>query len=200
MSGSTTPEHEPRSLAEILDAVESAPGEKDRAAVDDLLQTFGTRSFGPLLVAPGVIMISPIGAIPGAPAVINIFIILMCLQFIAGRSAVWLPRALRERSISKHKLKRGIHKIRPWARRLDVLFTPRLKALTMPPIDRVLATVALLLSASIFVIGLIPFAAAVPSSGIVFIGLALTTRDGLVALLALASVGGTIYFAFSAFG
>ena len=200
MTPAAEPDQAPRSLTDVLDAVEASAADKDRASVDDLLETFGTRSFGPLLVAPGIITISPLGAIPGAPAIMSTFIILICLQYIAGRSTVWLPGAVRDRSVSKDKLHRGVYKVRPWARRLDALFSPRLRILTVPPLDRALAAIAMLLAASIYIIGLIPFAAAVPSSGIVFIGLALTTRDGLVALLALASIGGTIYFAVSALG
>lgn len=188
------------SLESILDKILAATEGEDKADVDDLLEAFGSRSFGPLLVAPAVLMISPIGAIPFAPAVFNIFIILTCVQYIAGMSSPWLPRQLREQSVPRDKLESAIRRVRPWAKRIDVLLQPRLEFLTSPPIDRVLAAVATLLSASIFVIGLVPFAAAVPSSGIALIGLAVATRDGLVASLALVSIGGTIWLGASLAG
>jgi len=185
-------ERHPRDLESILDRILASTEGESRVGVDDLLRAFGSRSFGPLLVAPSVLTISPIGAIPLAPAVFNVFVILVCVQHIAGLNAPWVPRLLRERTVSRHKLERAARHLRPWARRVDALLGPRLVFLTRPPVDRALAAVAALLAASIFIIGLVPFAAAVPSSGIALIGLSVATRDGLVALLALASVGGTL--------
>lgn len=199
-SGSNGTSDQPQNLESIIDTIEDFTEGESSASVDDLLGAFGSRSFGPLLVAPAVLMISPIGAIPGAPAVFNVFIILVCVQYIGGLKSPWLPSALRERAVPRDKVAAALDRVRPWARRVDSLLEPRLTFLVAPPVDRVLAVVATLLSASIFVIGLVPFAAAVPSSGIALIGLSVATRDGLMALLALASVGGTIWLGLSVVG
>jgi len=191
-------EEDAANLGSILDRTLNALDGKERGGIEDLLDAFGSRSFGPLLVAPAVLMISPIGAIPMAPVVLNAFIILICVQYIAGMSSPWLPRQLRERSVSRETLEAAIRHARPWAGRIDRLLKPRLGFLTRPPADRALAVVATLLSGSIFLIGLVPFAAIVPSSGIALIGISVVTRDGLVALLALATVGGTVWLAITA--
>lgn len=193
-------EEENDNLESILDKILDATDGEEHAGVNDLLEAFGSRSFGPLLVAPAVLMISPIGAIPLAPVIFNIFIILICVQYIAGMSIPWLPRMLRRQSISRDRLESVIKRVHPWAERVDILLKPRLDVLTRPPVDRALAAVATVLSSSIFLIGFVPFAAAVPSTGIALIGLAVATRDGLVALLALTLVAGTVWLAISLTG
>jgi hypothetical protein len=193
-------ERNPRSLSSILETIRAASVDEGDVDVQSLVEAFGPRAFGPLLVAPAALIISPVGAIPGVPAFLSAFIVLICAQHVLGRSSPWLPRPLRERSISGEKLSGAIERVLPHARRVDALLKPRLRFLTRPPADRLLASVAAILAASIVAVGFVPLAAAIPSTGIALIGLSVATKDGLLALPSLASIAGTVWFAVSMAG
>jgi len=186
-------ERKPDDLESILDHILSTAADDSAASVGDLLDAFGTRAFGPLLVIPGLLMLTPLGAVPFLPATLSVFVVLVSVQKALGFAHPWLPRRLRERSIGRARLEQSIRKARPWARRIDRFFKPRLRALTEPPFARVLAAIATVLAVSIIFVGFVPLAAAAPASGVLLIGLALTTNDGLVAALAFASVAGTVW-------
>ena len=62
-----------RPLQTLLDeAIDAADG--DELRVEDLLEAYGTRSFGPLIAILGLIALSPIGAVPGIPALLGLLI------------------------------------------------------------------------------------------------------------------------------
>ena len=52
--------------------IDAADG--DELRVEDLLEAYGTRSFGPLIAILGLIALSPIGAVPGIPALLGLLI------------------------------------------------------------------------------------------------------------------------------
>ncbi|MFG0306320.1 MAG: exopolysaccharide biosynthesis protein [Phycisphaerales bacterium JB040] len=183
----------PHSLSELLDGILETAREQDTVSVRDLLDRFGTRSFGPLLAAPALIIISPVGAVPFLPAVLCTVVIVVCLNRIIGSDNPWLPRAVTRRAVPSDRLRAAIERVRPWFRRVDRVLSPRLRPLTRPPADRVLAALAVVLAASIYALGVVPFAAIPPATGIVLIGLAIMSRDGVAALLAVASAGASAW-------
>ena len=190
-------EQKPDDLESILDHILATAADDSAASVDDLLDAFGSRAFGPLLVIPGLLMLTPLGAVPFVPATLSVFVVLVSAQKALGFAHPWLPWRLRERSVERAQLERSVSRARPWARRIDRVLKPRLRFLTGPPFERGLAAIATLLAASIVFIGFVPLAAAAPASGVLLIGLALTTNDGLVAALAFASLAGTAWLAVS---
>ena len=184
---------QPKKLADLIDDLDDQVQGDDSLAVKDMLDAFGSRAFGPLLAMPGLIGLSPLGAVPGAPAIIAIFVVLVAGQHLVGLDHPWLPSKLTRRSVSKDKWDRARDRVRPWMRRLDVLIQPRLQWLTGDVMQRVISVVVILLAISMFPLGFIPFAVAAPAGAILLFGLAISARDGLATLLALLATAGTAY-------
>ena len=81
-------EHKP--LETLLDeAIDAADG--DEMKLGDILEAFGSRSFGPVIAILAIIVISPIGAVPFLPTLFAALILLIALQLLAGRSSPWVP-------------------------------------------------------------------------------------------------------------
>lgn len=184
---------QPKKLADLIDDLDDQVQGDDSLAVKDMLDAFVSRAFGPLLAMPGLIGLSPLGAVPGAPAIIAIFVVLVAGQHLVGLDHPWLPSKLTRRSVSKDKWDRARDRVRPWMRRLDVLIQPRLQWLTGDVMQRVISVVVILLAISMFPLGFIPFAVAAPAGAILLFGLAISARDGLATLLALLATAGTAY-------
>jgi hypothetical protein len=183
-------------LGQIAAACEEHAG--GSVSVGDMLQTLGDRSFGPLLLVPGLIGLSPIGAIPGVPAVMAVIVMLVSGQILVGRDHAWIPAGLARRSIEAARLKRAIDVIEPWARLVDKFLRPRLTFFTRGIFFYVLTAVCLVVALVTPLIELVPLAGIVPNAAIVSFGLALTARDGLWALIALGFTGASAYLIFLA--
>ncbi|MFI4916868.1 MAG: exopolysaccharide biosynthesis protein [Phycisphaerales bacterium JB060] len=184
---------EPKKLADLIDDLDEQIDDADSLAIKDVLDAFGSRAFGPLLALPGLIGLSPVGAVPGAPAVISVFVVLVAGQHLVGLDHPWLPRKLTRRSVSKSSWEKARDKVRPWVRRLDRLIKPRMEWLTGSAMERVISVVTIGLAVSMFPLGFIPFAVAAPAGAILLFGLALSARDGLAVALALVATAATAY-------
>jgi hypothetical protein len=51
---------QPKNLEELLERVCEAPAEGDSVSLDSILKMVGRRSFGPLLLLAGLVMILPV--------------------------------------------------------------------------------------------------------------------------------------------
>jgi hypothetical protein len=188
----------PHNLTEVLDALEDKTEDHDTVQVDDILDAFAGRLFGPLIIIPGLILLTPLGAVPMLPAVMGALVALIAAQRLVGMSKPWVPRRLRERGVQRDKMTNAFNKARPWTKRIDKLIKPRLTALTTGPAEYAVALLALLLGASVPVVGLIPFAAMVPGTALTLSGLALIARDGALMIAALLASAAVIYLTYMA--
>jgi hypothetical protein len=162
-------------------------------SVDDIWHTIGQRSFGPLLLVAGLVVMTPLGGIPSVPTIFGMIVILIAGQLLLGRRNFWLPGFLRRLRTDQGKLDKSIRVSRPVARVIDRLIKPRLTWLTRPLWNRVIAGVSVALAAIMPPLELVPMGAAVPSAAITAFGLALVAHDGLLALIAFAiSLGGFV--------
>ncbi len=66
----------PESVGDILDQLDQLASEEDRVTLGDAIEAFGNRSYGPFLLVPALIEVSPIGGIPGLPTVLAAIIAL----------------------------------------------------------------------------------------------------------------------------
>jgi len=187
--------HDPQGqdLESLIVQLEKACGARPRVSVREVEQAIGERSFGPLLLVPGLIALTPIGIIPGLPTVIAAVVVLIAGQLVLGRHEFWIPRFIAERSVKGKRLTQSLERARPAARVIDRVLKPRLRHLTGAVATRLSALVCLLIACLIPPLELIPFGVAAPAAAIAAFGLGLTTRDGLLVLIALlasaASVG-----------
>lgn len=177
---------QPQSMNDVLDKlVASTEGQVVR--VEQVLQSLGVRSFGPLLLLTSLIELFPlVGFIPGAYIVVALAVILLAGQLLIGRPHPWLPSRFRNFAIDRKTLVRSVSRVRPWAIRIDRLVFPRLTFLLRPPFVQFISMICILMALLFFPLALIPSSEKVLSVPIFFFGLALTTNDGLVALIGIA--------------
>ncbi len=167
----------------VMDSLLERTEGQETVAVQNLLDAFSGRLFGPLLLVPGLLQVSPVGAIPLFPIVNAALLILIAGQRALGMTHPWLPSKLRDRGFGRARMEVAFEKLRPWAARVDRLIRPRLAFLVEPPMERAIAVLALAIALALPVIGLVPFAVAVPGAAITLLGLAVTARDGALALV-----------------
>ena len=158
-----------------------------RATIANLMDAVGERSFGPLLLVPSLIALSPVGAVPGLPAITSAVIVLITVQILVGHPHIWIPAWLGRRSINARKLETGLSRLIPAARFIDrFLLGARLTWLTTGPFFYAIALVCLLVGLVTPVLELVPLGGIPPNAALVAFSLAITARDGLWALLAFA--------------
>ncbi len=172
--------NEPSSVGDIFDAIDEAANETSEVSLEDLTESFGNRSYGPFLLVPALIEMSPIGGVPGVPTVLALIIGLFAVQIVAGRGTLWLPGFLRRASVSSDRMRGATSKMRPVARWMDRWFHGRLKALVTPVSMKVAALACIVLAATVPFLELIPFASTAPMVAVAAFGLAILVRDGLL--------------------
>lgn len=179
-------------LTGMLDTVvEHTDGEK--VSFDELLHLFGRRAFGPFMLLPGLLMVTPVGALPGMPLFTGSIIMLVALQLIIGRDSPWLPKGLLNFSFSREKLVKTADRAKPYTERIDRLIGPRLERFVSPLAQRCIAICCALMALMMLPLSLIPFAAAIPGASIVLLSLSIVAKDGLLAIIGLAVAVGAIF-------
>ncbi len=181
----------------IDDAIDAADG--DTLSVGDLLDAFGTRSFGPVIAMLALIDITPIGAVPFLPMLLAALILLISVQLLFGKTHPWIPAAIRERTVETDRVEQARRKSSKWLRRIDRVVTPRLQWATGGTAQWLAAVCVCLLA---LVMGappleLIPYATAVPAAVILLFGLGLMARDGLLMLMGFAGTGIALWVSYS---
>ena len=185
-----------RPLEDVLDqALEVAEGQ-DAVSVGDLLDAFGTRSFGPVLVLFGLLaLFPPVGAVPGVPIVLGAALLLFAVQFALGRDHVWLPGVLEARSLDRDKLEKSDDKARGWLRRIDRVFKPRLSALAGPAAERAAAVCAVVHAFLMIPLEFVSLVA-IPGVALTAFGVGLMARDGVfvgIGFVATAAAVGALF-------
>lgn len=170
----------------------AARNEGDQVSLDDVLEVVGRRSFGPLLLVPGIVTVSPlVGDIPGVPVLMGIFIIIVASQVLVRRRSFWLPGWLLKRSVKGSTLHKATDKLRKPARFIDRFLKPRMAWLTGNRAAHFMAVCCILIALATPVMEFIPTSANWAGLAIIFFGLALIANDGLLALLAFLFTLGT---------
>lgn len=173
----------PAELEHLFDGL-TAGVEGDSVSVGTILSALAHRSYGPLLLLPALISILPvIGALPGITWAMSTLTLLISLQFLFSRDALWLPGPVRRLTISRSLFERSVDWARPWLRRLDRFVHPRFNLMLAPPWPMLVAVLCVLLSLAMFATSLIPGGVVIPAMGVVLLAIGLTTHDGLVLLL-----------------
>jgi hypothetical protein len=176
----------PQDLRELLDVIERVADQRSEVSFRDVYDAVGHRSFGPLLLVPGLVVLMPvIGDIPGVPTVMGAVVVLIAVQLLARRKEFWLPRRLLDASLSARKVCKGVRWLRKPAGPVDKVMRPRLTHFIAAPWTYVIAAIALVIGAAQPFMELVPFSANGAGAALTAFGLALIARDGLVALVAM---------------
>lgn len=179
-------------LEGLLARIGEAEAVGDRVSLGAIIDAVGHRSFGPLLLVPGLVTLAPlIGDIPGVPTLMAVLLWLTTGQLLLGRERLWLPRWLRERAIGADTLSNALRRLRPVARVIDRWTGPRLTFLVRGPGHYVIAVVCLAIGAAMPPMELIPFSATGAGAALTVFGLSLVAEDGLLALIGLTVTAGT---------
>jgi hypothetical protein len=183
-----------KTLAEVVDQIITAGNRQDAVTVADILDSVGQRSFGPVLLVPGLIVLSPISGIPGVPTLGGIAVLLVAVQLLIGRECFWVPEFIMRRSVTRERLNSAGKLLMPMARFVDKLVKPRLAFLTRRPFNYVIAGTCVVIALVMPPLEAIPFANVVTAAAITAFGLALVAYDGALVLLAFALTAASFYF------
>lgn len=167
----------PRRLSDVLRDLESGLGA--RIALGDLVSALRDRSSAPLMVlfaVPNVFLY-----LPGSSVLTSLPLMILALQLVAGRSSVWLPSALSDRSVDRTSFARIVYYSLPWVERIERLARPRLWPGATASVDRLIGAACLVMALLLFLP--IPFANSVPALAIIALCLALSERDGVWLIL-----------------
>lgn len=186
-------------LTDVLDHVVEETEEEDKVTLKELMESFGSRAYGPLLLIPALLAVFPLtGGVPGMSLVTGSMILLISVQMIIFHSGPWLPDQLLQFSFSRDKLAKTSDKVKPWLRPIESVIHSRWTVLTEKPGYYLLAAVCSVMALLFYPGALIPLAVMIPGAAILLLALGLTARDGLLVLLgyllSAVSTGLVIYY------
>lgn len=187
-------------VGKVLDQIEALAETKDRVALGEIVEALGSRSYGPFVLIPALIDISPIGSIPTLPTVLASAIILFAVQMLLGRTHMWLPGFLSRRSISAERIGKSMPSLRKMAKFLDRWFHGRIPAMTRGIWLRLSALCVIGLALTVPPLELLPLATTAPMAAIGAFGLALLVGDGLLMILAYLAASAAVAIGFSLVG
>lgn len=179
-------------LEGILDRAREAAG-GEQVDLKDLVQAFGDRAFGPVMILCSLFLMTPIGIIPGLPAAFGLVVIIFALQLLFRREYPWMPEILRKVEISDAALEKTQKKVAPILRKIDSVIHPRLPWVTSGPMQVLTALLAILLSITLVPLGVVPFGVVAPAFIIGLLGLGITARDGVLIIIAFVLSLGVAY-------
>ena len=165
---------------------------RSRVSVACMLQATGERSFGPMILLLGLLVLSPLSGIPGLPTAVAVAVALITVQLLLGRRHFWLPRWFLRRKVPGKRFDQALGVLLRGARPIDRMVKPRLRWLTRGPAFYLCALLCLMIALSMPPLELIPFANSLAGAALSCLGLSLIARDGLLALFSLVCFGGAL--------
>ena len=186
-------EREIQSLEHLIDALRAIDRAHTPVSLDDILRRVGYRSFGPVLLVAGLVILAPlIGDIPGVPTLMAMLVVIVAIQLLSGRRQIWLPLFLRQRAVERDRLERVLDRLERPARLIDRFFRPRLPILVTGLGTYLIGISALIVALAMPVLEFIPFSATLAGTALTAFGLSLIARDGYLAIFSLASTAAVV--------
>lgn len=184
-------------LEQLLILICKAEANRDNVTIDNIVEALGRRSFGPLLLMAGIIVVTPLSGIPGLATVMGIFVLVIAAQLLLHRREFWLPRFILRRSVSSDNLEKAMRWLQKPAHFIDRFLRPRLTFLVTGLSLHVIAVICMAIAAGMPLMEFVPFTSSGAGATLAAFGLALTAHDGLLALVAYIFTGITVYFVFA---
>ncbi|THH38142.1 exopolysaccharide biosynthesis protein [Aliishimia ponticola] len=171
-------------LHEILDDLKDTAGSGD-VKVGELLDAFSGRSLGVLITLFSVVAALPIiGALPGASIATGVLIIAAIGQSLFADGGIWAPQRLRDVELDSDKIDKAIDKSMSAAKWVDHHLAGRLTFLTEGKLARgAMIAATAFLAVLFFPLALLPGAVTPAALATLAFGLALMSRDGLIAAI-----------------
>lgn len=177
------PEQQAEDLQSLIDQLEQAPDGRD-TSFRDMLDATGRRSFGPLLLVPGLLVMSPLGGVPGMATAVGLISLLVSTQLLIGRNSFWLPKWALDREVPSATFRRALRALRRPARWIDRLLRPRLQWMLRKPALHLIALGCVIVGFVMPLLEVVPFADTAPGAALTAFGLALISHDGALAMFA----------------
>lgn len=171
-----------------------------KVSVGDIIHVVGDRSFAPLLMLVGMLLVSPLSGVPTFPSMVAGIVILVTSQMLLGRKHFWLPARLLNVQVSRDKLSTALKWLQPPARFVDRVTKQRLTILVRGPSIYIIAVICLSIACLLPVMELILFSSSIAGAVLMMFGVALVSRDGLLALLGYSATAITVWVILSAMG
>ncbi len=166
--------YRPRALSQVL--AQLAERQSGDVSVRCIRNALADRSFATFLVFTAAINMLPFP--PGSTLILGVPIILVALQMVAGRQAVWLPETFLRRSVSQDRFARMTGRLIPLLQRLEGWVRPRHWPFSdHRRAERIVGAFALVLGLAVTLP--VPFSNWFPAFACALCGLALSERDGL---------------------
>lgn len=183
-----TGSEEHHTLTDIIDALDAvATGEW--VSVGDILHRIGERSFAPALLVPALILVSPLSGIPGLPTVGSFIVILIALQALMGRHAVWLPGFLMRRSIGTARFRSALGWLRRPLAWVDRHSANRMWFANTRPLRMLTLIVIVVIAAMWPMLEFLPLVTSIGAFAVSLLAVGLLTRDGLYVIAGYVFVG-----------
>lgn len=148
---------------------------KDTVTVRDLLDHFGERAFGALLLVFAVPNALPMP--PGVSVLMGAPLIFISFQLMIGRPSLWLPKAITNRGVPKATFVAMSLRVLPILRRLELVVKPRFQRIFSLVGDRLIGAMTFILAVVIFLP--VPFGNMLPAFAMVAFGFGLVEFDGV---------------------
>ncbi len=177
-------------MIDIIDDI-VADARDGELTLGDVLDDLGDRSYGPLFFILGLIILLPIGAVPGVPIVLGGVLVILAVQFVFGLKHPWMPDRFRHLSVTAEKAQAARQRAAPFLRAVDRVVDTRVVWIVSRPMRVFAAVSIILLSLTMIPLEFVPFGVAVPAAAVSAFGLAIVARDGVLMMVALGFVGGT---------
>ena len=149
--------------------------------IEDILELAGERSFGFFLAVLSFPSALPLPA-PGYSTPFGVFIVLLALQLVAGRTTPWLPKWVLQTSIERKHFQKWVQAGIPWLQRIENIARPRWKQLCTTRLGQVwLGTWIGLMGISMIIP--VPGTNTLPAMGVFVTAFGLLEEDGILCSL-----------------
>jgi hypothetical protein len=178
------PHHPAHTLGELILSLQMLcrRNHGTKVSIGDIVHMLGERSFAPVILAVGLIAVTPIDSIPTLPTTFGIVVLLTAGQMLVGRRTMWLPAFIANRALASDRLGKALDWLRPYADRADGWLGSRIGWLTRGPFLVAIALCCALLAALMPMLELLPLVSTVPALAFVAFGIALLMHDGVATL------------------
>jgi hypothetical protein len=174
---------DPANLQQVLDRISESALRRRRVTFGDIIDTVGSRSFGPVLMTIGILLMSPISGIPGVPTLSGLLILFIAAQILVLDEGFWLPAWILNRPLPSDKLLKGIRFLEPAADFIDARLHARFTPVVRGPGSYLLGSVCMAIACVMPLMEVIPFSATAAGFALAVFGLAMISLDGLLALV-----------------
>ncbi len=169
-------------LEGILQDLAELGADQQKVTLRELVETLQERGYGPMLAVLSLLLVLPVGAIPGFSVLVGVLLMLCGAQMLRGRRGVWLPGPFGNIGIGSDTLRASMERAQPPARRFGRFVGPRLSWVINGQTVRVIAALVLFGGFAMIFLSILPALPLIAGVPILLFGIGLTLRDGALVI------------------